>query len=112
MSHPRVISFETVAAAELAALRAGDPPDQDPHPLSALCISGGGVRSATFALGVIQGFVEQGVLADFDYLSTVSGGGYIGGWLTSWKERANGLENILPKLHPKRLGQNKVSWAR
>jgi hypothetical protein len=69
-------------------------------PLSALCISGGGIRSATFALGVIQAFAENGILTGFDYLSTVSGGGYIGGWLTAWKHRANGLDQIIPKLKP------------
>ena len=52
-----------------------------------LCISGGGIRSATFALGVIQGFCRAGLLKNFDYLSTVSGGGYIGSWLSSWVRR-------------------------
>jgi hypothetical protein len=54
---------------------------------SALCISGGGIRSATFALGALQGLAELGILENFDYLSTVSGGGFIGSWLTAWKER-------------------------
>src|SRR5262249_37638223 len=44
----------------------------------ALCLSGGGIRSATFALGVLEGLAAKGVLDRFDYLSTVSGGGYIG----------------------------------
>src|SRR6476659_577782 len=52
---------------------------------AALCLSGGGVRSASFGLGVLQGFAQSGVLGDFDYLSTVSGGGYIGGWLSAWR---------------------------
>jgi hypothetical protein len=69
-------------------------------PLSALCISGGGIRSATFALGVIQAFAENGILTGFDYLSTVSGGGYVGGWLTAWKHRAKGLDQIIPNLKP------------
>jgi len=70
-------------------------------PLSALCISGGGIRSATFALGAIQELAEQQLLEDFDYLSTVSGGGYIGGWLTGWKHRAGGLAQIIPFLRRK-----------
>lgn len=53
-------------------------------PTAALCISGGGIRSATFGLGVLQGLAKAGVLGAFDYLSTVSGGGYIGSWLTAW----------------------------
>ena len=55
---------------------------------SALCLSGGGVRSGSFGLGVIQGLARAGVLGKFDYLSTVSGGGYIGGWLTAWRLHA------------------------
>ena len=51
---------------------------------SALCFSGGGIRSATFGLGILQGLARKHMLGRFDYLSTVSGGGYLGGWLTSW----------------------------
>jgi hypothetical protein len=57
------------------------------HPTSALCLSGGGIRSGTFALGVLQGLAHVGLLGKFDYLSTVSGGGYIGGWFTAWLHR-------------------------
>lgn len=57
------------------------------QPLSALCLSGGGIRSATFNLGVLQGLAGRGVLKDFDYLSSVSGGGYIAGWLSAWLSR-------------------------
>jgi len=51
---------------------------------SALCFSGGGIRSATFGLGLVQGLARHRMLGRFDYLSTVSGGGYLGGWLTAW----------------------------
>src|SRR5262249_1667670 len=50
----------------------------DDQARTALCISGGGIRSATFALGVIQGLAGADVLDKFDYLSTVSGGGHLG----------------------------------
>ncbi|MEA2239318.1 MAG: hypothetical protein QOC81_4042 [Thermoanaerobaculia bacterium] len=56
-------------------------------PRTALCISGGGIRSATFALGVMQGLASANILDKFDYLSTVSGGGYIGSWFSSWVRR-------------------------
>jgi len=52
--------------------------------LSALCLSGGGIRSATFNLGVLQALARLGLLGRFDYLSSVSGGGYIAGWLRKW----------------------------
>jgi hypothetical protein len=51
---------------------------------SALCFSGGGIRSATFGLGVVQGLARAGLLKRFDFLSTVSGGGYLGSWLSAW----------------------------
>src|SRR5581483_6076915 len=50
----------------------------------ALCLSGGGIRSASFALGVVQGLARRGLVGTFDFLSTVSGGGYTGAWLSAW----------------------------
>ena len=50
---------------------------------SALCLSGGGIRSAAFSLGVVQALARISLLAQFDYLSTVSGGGFIGAWLSA-----------------------------
>ncbi len=55
-----------------------------------LAFSGGGIRSATFNLGVLQALADLGLLHRIDYLSTVSGGGYIGGWLAGWTKRAKG----------------------
>ncbi len=52
--------------------------------LAGLAFSGGGIRSATFNLGVLQFLGEKNLLQHFDYLSTVSGGGYIGSWLHAW----------------------------
>ncbi len=66
---------------------------------SALCISGGGIRSATFGLGVLQGLARYHLLQHFDYLSTVSGGGYIGSWLTAWIHRhPEGLAGVCAQL--------------
>lgn len=68
---------------------------------AALCISGGGIRSATFALGVIQKLAALKLLDKFHYLSTVSGGGYIGSWLTSWiHNEGNDPQKVAEKLDP------------
>src|SRR5215213_4930852 len=72
------------------------PPQQDvtgfdgkhaPENLVGLAFSGGGIRSATFCLGVLQALHELKLLRIFDYLSTVSGGGYLGGWWSAWLSR-------------------------
>ena len=108
-------SLSEVLAEEYQALRSGSsyaPSDPDasepaklaelfrkvhyqPKPFSALCISGGGIRSATFALGALQSMADHGFLTEFDYLSTVSGGGYIGSWLTAWIQRSGGLDKVV-----------------
>ncbi len=72
-------------ALEEATFKAIDGSDSD---LAALCLSGGGIRSATFALGIMQGLARYGLLGQFHYLSTVSGGGYIGSWLAAWRSTA------------------------
>src|SRR2546423_14760516 len=65
---------------------------RDGHKRTALCFSGGGIRSATFGLGVLQGLARRGLLKEFDYLSTVSGGGYLGGWFSAWLKRERDTE--------------------
>ena len=52
--------------------------------VAGLSISGGGIRSASFALGVVQELSRNDILQHFDYLSTVSGGGYLGSFLSSY----------------------------
>src|SRR3989442_507935 len=67
--------------------------------LMGLCLSGGGIRSATFNLGMLQGLAELNLLRCFDYLSSVSGGGYIHQWLAAWGKR-EGFETVAQKLIP------------
>jgi len=78
MPEERPLSEAEVLAAEYRALRPeadGTDADSqahfrrvhgDPRPLAALAISGGGIRSATFALGALQGLAEHGLLERFD----------------------------------------------
>ncbi|HEY4283912.1 MAG TPA: patatin-like phospholipase family protein, partial [Chthoniobacterales bacterium] len=66
---------------------------------AALCISGGGIRSATFGLGVLQGLARCGLLDKFHYLSTVSGGGYIGSWFSAWiRNHGGGAPDVIAAL--------------
>jgi hypothetical protein len=77
-----------LCAAERAAIQSRRERYELPAPsddnLFGLALSGGGIRSATFALGVLQAMAGRDLLKHVDYLSTVSGGGYIGSSLLWW----------------------------
>ncbi len=73
--------------------------------LVGLAFSGGGIRSATFNLGVLQGLASLRLLRHVDYLSTVSGGGYIGSWLTAWVHRWASIDSVEWLLAPRAAGR-------
>ena len=96
-SAPYVTRFADVLTEEHAAIDArrklnGRPPVQTCAPAenrkgvgntpaydtTGIALSGGGIRSASFCLGVLQALAVRGKIKCADYLSTVSGGGYIG----------------------------------
>jgi hypothetical protein len=80
--------------------------------LFGLAFSGGGIRSATFNLGVIQSLAGLGLLRQVDYLSTVSGGGYIGSWLSAWISRENGAPTAVEEELDGRREARQVQWLR
>ncbi|MGV3571423.1 MAG: patatin-like phospholipase family protein [Ramlibacter sp.] len=80
------------------------PGPQDP--LWGLALSGGGIRSATFALGLVSGLAKKGLLHRFDLLSTVSGGGYVGAALGKAYQSA-GKD---PLEVERRLAEAERSW--
>ena len=59
-----------------------------------MALSGGGIRSATFCMGAVQVLAERGLMKDIDYLSTVSGGGYLGSLITAVIGGGKGFEEI------------------
>ncbi len=85
----RVTEVELSEIRELRSRRYGRkiPATAPLDDITGLTFSGGGIRSATFCLGVLQGLATYGLLKHFDYISTVSGGGYIASWLISWIKR-------------------------
>jgi hypothetical protein len=80
--------IDEVLADEAAALKLEQAP-------TALCLSGGGIRSAIFWLGVSA---HARMLEHFDYLSTVSGGGFVGAWLSTWIHRQGGAAVVSRSL--------------
>jgi len=93
--------------------------------LVGLAFSGGGIRSATFNLGVLERLQELDLLRRVDYLSTVSGGGYIGGWLlasvrrtrywltqpTDWSESIAHLRRYSNYLAPRSGLMSADTWT-
>jgi hypothetical protein len=71
---------------------------------TALCLSGGGIRSASFAMGVVQRLASRGLLSRFHYMSTVSGGGYTGSWLSAWMARS-GTQRVYEQLEGTHSGK-------
>ena len=65
-----------------------------------LCLSGGGIRSATFNLGALQALARHRRISKLDYLSSVSGGGYIHQFLANWIYKAGSTSAVEGLLDP------------
>jgi len=107
---PEEISLSQVLEQELRQVRSSRAKQLEPAEnrndarasLIGLAFSGGGIRSATFNLGILQGLAQLDLLRKFDYLSTVSGGGYIGSWLMAWMQHQKiGIVEVGKKLAPR-----------
>jgi hypothetical protein len=79
-------------------------------PYAGLALSGGGIRSATFCLGVLRGLASNGVLRRFDYLSTVSGGGYIGAALGRMYQRFESVTEVEKNIKDNQ--SEEIRWLR
>ncbi len=136
-TNAREESFPEIFRTELGAIGKDVPADLGNEELYQLALdnrliglafSGGGIRSATFNLGVLQGLADctqsgpddpgevgevdhprqargPGLLSCLNYLSSVSGGGYISGWLAAWVLRDGELKNVERQLRPNRHDQ-------
>lgn len=72
------------------------PIEQPPKYLTGLALSGGGIRSTSFCLGVMQALAKQDKLKYFDYLSAVSGSSWIAAsvsWFLSQTGRSEPAPN-------------------
>jgi hypothetical protein len=80
----------------------------------AIAISGGGIRSASFGMGVLQALVANRQLSKMDYMSTVSGGGYLGSALTYALSLKPEKDEPAPGTDPENfpLGKRKAKGGR
>ncbi len=86
---------------ELAAF--GRKTDNSHKYVNGLALSGGGIRSSLFALGLMKALYDQQVTDNIDVLSTVSGGGYTGYLLMTGHEG----EESPTRFGSKALGSNR-----
>jgi len=101
-------------------LRHVESPDGNAADIEAvgLALSGGGIRSATLSLGILQSLADLKLTRYVDYLSTVSGGGYIGSWLHAWlsneKEPSHVAEALSPQStpDPESIAAHPIKWLR
>src|SRR5262245_8090363 len=108
------IAVETVIEAERAHLRRirgwrFENEGAEGTTLLGFAVSGGGIRSAAFALGAMHALVRYDKLRWFDYLSTVSGGGYAGSALT-WMLSTHKNSDVRPNSSEKLGGFPLSSW--
>jgi hypothetical protein len=108
-SSAQLVATELQAIAQRRQAFGLDPPTaQD---LTGIALSGGGIRSAIFCLGVLQALARRDCLKRFDYLSTVSGGGYVGSSLTWWWSDASGWQPNLGRKYKFGLGPNDFPYG-
>jgi hypothetical protein len=91
---------------------AGTPNRQDDQDAVGLALSGGGIRSATFALGVIQTLARKGILQQVDFLSTVSGGGYLGCFISSFLNSPRAEVKLKPEAGAQPFGAGRDQESR
>ena len=123
IAYPEVLE---AAEASLVGTRRGSIPDSPPAdpttpprlPDDAIGfgLSGGGVRSATFCLGVFQSLAEARLLRKIDFISTVSGGGYFGAFLgrlftREWMHSVDDVESAIRGNTPPSAPPEKRGWA-
>ncbi len=90
-----IVTLDEVLAEELKIIKKrreaadGKNNTNKPVDLFGIALSGGGIRSATLNAGILDIFNQVGIFSKTDYLSTVSGGGYIGGYVQAklWRKQ-------------------------
>ena len=106
MSQPLPIEQQAIAERRSMYGIAADDPQ------CGLALSGGGIRSATFSLGLLRGLSSLHLLPQIDYLSTVSGGGYTGAFFCGlFSPRHDQKAIVDPKGDADLLGQDDAATA-
>ena len=108
MDNEKILTLNDIIQRELQLIASKrknrNPQDDYEQPeknLFGIALSGGGIRSATINLGILEILNKVGILPKADYLSTVSGGGYIGGYIHAklWQKDAEDTQTSSAEQH-------------
>jgi hypothetical protein len=98
---------------QIRGLREGKPPEEvNADNKVGIACSGGGIRTATLNLGILEVLREKGILEKTDYLSTVSGGGFVGSWLTASELRHPGWVKRPPSGSRDSMWDDSIKYLR
>jgi len=111
LSVEEINALEKEAVLERRRLLNSADPGTELQDVSGLAFSGGGIRSATFCLGIAQVLQRRGLLPRFDYLSTVSGGGYFGSFLSCYLGTGGPVKAEKPEDAPHERLQKRFAEA-
>lgn len=123
IAYPPALEADEARLVAARRLAAGGPPDVSSSPPSTLpddavgmALSGGGVRSATFCLGLFQALAASKSIGAIDYLSTVSGGSYFAAFLgrlftRDWIRGVDDVEQVLQGQDPAGTPPERAGWG-
>lgn len=81
---------------QINARKKGIDSEKRPEHLTGLALSGGGIRSSAYQLGILSGlYASERGLIDIDYISSVSGGSWANGAYWAWSSTDNDFFNCL-----------------
>lgn len=80
---------------QINSRRANKDSDLRPDFLTGLALSGGGIRSSAFQLGILSGLYKSNLLDRIDYISSVSGGSWANGAYWAWASSDDDFFNCL-----------------
>ena len=71
-----------------------------------MALSGGGIRSAAYSIGVMKGLAQKGILQEIDIMSSVSGGSYALSWFYTQNAQENVVESMFSDDNIYKLANN------
>lgn len=117
LTHPLPVAFTAVREDEIKYIEAfrqarGLSAENVDANLVGLALSGGGIRSASFQLGILQALSRAGTIRYVDYISAVSGGAYTASWFVKCVSKLTYVKTIDLLRSDSGAANDEISWLR